>query len=1059
MGKMRLTLFLFCTLLLVSTGSLLGQIPQGQVLGTVFDATGAVVPGASVVLLDEQKGTTQTTLTNDSGVYTFSYLNSGVYTVTVEMPGFKKAVYSGNQVQVGEKKRVDVRLEVGEVTNTVEVTGAAAAISTDTAVVGAIVSQKEVIGMPLNGREFSQLAALMPGVRVTGRYGGALITDFAAAVTVGGTASSKNSYSVDGVDNTFNIWNGPAMNPSVDAVQEFRIDKSQFAAEYGRGGAQIQLVTKGGTNRFHGAAWDFARNYAMNAGNYTTHKQDTLKRHQFGANIGGPIIQNKAFFFFNFEAQRERSSVQPLGSVFTDKMRGGDLSELLPTKVVKDPTTGQPFPNNVIPAARLAPVALAYMEAMMGRANMPGIVNNFVRPFTTSRDWEQYIGRVDYRVSEKDNLFGRFNIQPRIGEAAPLAATSLNHREDMNFYNMGVGWDRSWTNNLVTETRFGFHRENLLLESNLPDKLPTTKIKGFGTTPIPDTRMPVVNITDFSGFHMWGFPLGFVQNSYEIAQNLSWFKGNHLIKAGFTGRAQDMLKEKGPEYQMSLTFNGSATGTGVGDYLLGLPYSVSQNLAHVLSGQEYGDYVGYVQDDWKITSNLTLNLGLRYELNSLPSEIRDRFSTFDTVSKKIVIAGSTLDQEATNQYLYNGYKDKIVFASTTNLPEHTLVFGDHNNLSPRFGFAWRPFSNTRTVVRGGYGIFYLLEDGNTAFNNTYVPVYGGSLSTDKTLNPNLTMADPFGGGALGAVPAPSVNYRDPYMRTPYLQQFTLGVQHQLPHDFIGEVTFQDQNSLKTEVGYDLNQAPMGPGTVASRRPYQDYSSITGTFHTGHSRYDALEFMVRKNATNYTFQWSHTWAKNMTQSGPYYWAKDIWNGPGGYVPHLDKMHFLVNLPFGKGMRWMNQGGVVDAILGGWTVSGIAILHQSGSPFTVTYNGDTANVGIFTVRAKRVGNGKLDNPTMAKWFDTTAFTTPDAGTFGDAGTGILFGPPARYFDAAVYKSFRIREEMKLQFRSEFFNFFNHPNLASPRTGVNSSNFGQILTKNLDPRTVQLALRLDF
>ncbi len=1058
MAKMRLTLLLVCMLLLTG-GSLLAQVPQGQVLGTVTDSTGAVVPGASVELLDELKGTTQTTVTNDSGVYTFSYLNSGIYTVKVEMPGFKTAVYSGNQVQIGERKRVDIRLEIGELSTAVEVTGAAAAVSTDSATVGAIVSQKEVIGMPLNGREFSQLAALMPGVRLTGRYGGALITDFAAAVTVGGTSGTKNSYSVDGVDNTFNIWNGPAMNPSVDAVQEFRLDKSQFAAEYGRGGAQIQLVTKSGTNSFHGAVWDYVRNYALNAGHYVTHEQDTLKRHQFGANLGGPIIRNKAFFFFNFEGQREKSSVQPQGTVFTDKMRTGDLSELLPTKVVKDPLTGEPFPNNVIPPERLDPVALAYMEAMMGRANQPGIVNNFIRPFTTNRDWEQYIGRVDYRLTDKDNLFGRFNIQTREGEGAPLAATSLNQYEDMNFYNVGVGWDHSWSGTLITETRFGYHRENLLIASNLPDKLPSVKIKGFGGIEIPDTRMPVVSITDFSGFHMWGFPLGFVQNSYEFSQNVSWFKGNHLIKAGFTGRNQDMLKEKGPEYQVVMSFNGHATGTGAGDYLLGLPYSASQNLNHVVLGQEYGDYAAYVQDDWKITPNLTLNLGLRYEVNSLPSEIRNRYSTFDPITQKIVIAGSALDPEVTNDYLYSAYKDQIVFAANHPLPDRTLGYGDHNNFGPRFGFAWRPFNNTKTVIRGGYGVFYLLEDGNIAFNNTYVPVYGGTLSTDKTLNPNLTMADPFGGGALGPVPLPSQPYRDPHMRTPYLQQMTLGVQHELPGQIVAEVTFQDQNSLKLESNYNLNQAPMGPGTVAERRPYQDFSTVNGTFHSGHSRYDALEIMVRKNAANYTFQWSHTWAKNMVQSGPYWYAKDLWNGPGGYVPHLDKLHFLVNLPFGKGMKWLDQGGVLDAILGGWTLSGIAILHQSGSPFTVTYNGDTANVGIYTVRAKRIGDGKLDNPTMERWFDTSAFTAADPGTFGDAGTGILFGPPARYFDAAVYKSFRLGEEMKLQFRSEFFNAFNHPNMANPQTSVNSPNFGQILTKNLDPRTIQLALRLEF
>jgi hypothetical protein len=1058
MVRTRSNLFWLCVLLIVGTGSALAQIPQGQVLGTVTDNTGAVVPGATVTLLDEAKGTTQTTITNDSGFYTFSYLNSGVYTVTVEMPGFKKAVYSGNRVQVGEKRRVDILLEVGEVSTTVEVTAAAAVISTDSADVASVVGQSEVIGMPLQGREFSQLATLMPGVRLTGRYGGALITDFAAAVTVGGTAANKNSYSIDGVDNTFNVWNGPAMNPSIDSVQEFRIDKSQFAAEYGRGGAQIQLVTKSGTNEFHGAAWEYARNYALNAGNYTTHIQDTLKRNQYGANLGGPILKNKSFFFFNWEGQRERSSVQPLGSVFTDKMRGGDLSELLPLKVANDPTTGQPFTNNVIPAQRLNPVALAFMESMMGHANLPGTVNNFVRPFSTSRDWDQYLGRVDYKLTSKDNLFGRFAIQPRSGEAAPLSATSVNHREVMRFYNTGVGLDHTWTNTFITETRFGYHHENLLLESNIPSSLPTNKIKGFGSVPIPDERLPVVSITDFSGFAMWGFPLGFVQNSYEFAQNMSWFKGNHLIKSGFTGRTQGLDKTKSPEYQVSMTFNGYATGVGAADYLLGMPYNASESLGFVIRKQRYGDYSFFVQDDWKVTEALTLNLGLRYELNTLPSEQSDLWGNFDTERRKIVLAGSQIVESAVpDPVILQAYQSFLITADQTQWPVHTLVYGDHNNFAPRLGFAWRPFKDNKTVVRGGYGVFYLLEDGNIMFNQTGVIPYGGAVSTDAVINPSLTMADPF--GAIGAFPKPSAASRDPYMRTGYLQQITLGMQHELPHGLVAEFDVQDQKSLKTETSWSLSQSPQGPGTVADRRQFQEYAGISRNFHDGWSRYRDLQVLIKKTSANYTFQWSHTWAKNLVRSGPYIYAMDLWDGASGYVPHLDKAHFLINLPFGKGQRWVNQGGVVDAFLGGWTLSGIAILHQSGDPLTVTYSGDTANVGIFTVRAKRVGNGKLSNPSQAEWFDVNAFQAPDSGTFGDAGTGIFFGPPRRYFDAAVYKSFRIREGMKLQYRAEMFNAFNHPNLSNPRTGLNSSNFGQILTKSLDPRVIQMALRFTF
>jgi hypothetical protein len=276
---------------------------------------------------------------------------------------------------------------------------------------------------------------------------------------------------------------------------------------------------------------------------------------------------------------------------------------------------------------------------------------------------------------------------------------------------------------------------------------------------------------------------------------------------------------------------------------------------------------------------------------------------------------------------------------------------------------------------------------------------------------------------------------------------------------VAEANYQDQNNLKTETSYSVSQAEVGPGTIAERRHYPQYGSVSASFHDGHQRYDALEVLIKKSSVNYTFQWSHTWAKNMIQSGPYIYAKDLWDGPGGYVTSLDKAHFLVNMPFGKGMHWLNQGGVVDQILGGWVLSGIAVLHQSGSPLSVGYSGDTANVGISSVRADRIADGKLSDPTEQKWFDTAAFVAPKSGTFGNAGTGILFGPSSWYYDAAIYKNFPIREGMKVQFRTEMFNAFNHPNLANPATTLNGFNFGKITTKSLTPRVIQFALRFEF
>ena len=1054
--------------LLVATTQVFAQVPQGQILGVITDASGSVIPGAIVTIENESTGVKRSVESNESGDYVFSYLNSGTYRLSVERSGFKNGVYPGIEVQVGEKKRMNARLEIGEVTSTVEITGGAALVQTDSATINSIVSRREVIEMPLNGREFSQLATLMPGVRAVGTTGGALITQFATAVQVGGTSSGKNGYTIDGADNTFNIWSGPAMNPSIDSIQEFRVDRSQFTAEYGRGGAQMQLVSKNGTNQFHGAAWEFLRNYKLNAGNYVTHLQDTTKRNQYGANLGGPIIQNKAFFFFNWEGQRERSSVQPLGTVFTDRMRRGDFSEF--AAPIVDPVTRQPFVGNIIPIDRLNAVSLDYMNAMMGRPNQPGasggLINNYVNFVTTSRDWDQFIGRVDYNLTAKDTIFFRINAQPRNGINAPLTATSINSNEDMKFYNTGLGWNRTWSPTITTETRLTYHGERLLLGNQPPATLPTNRIRGFGPDSLqpPPTRLPQVTISPSYGFYQWNFPWDGAEHAYELLQNASFFKGKHLIKAGFTGRLQKVNRKEFGERALNLSFTGAYTGLGAADYMLGLPFSVSESLPPTNRIQQYGDYSAFIQDDWKVTPNLTLNLGLRYELATLPSEEYDRWTSFSPGLRKAVVAGDRIQTEFAVEPLLNAYQPFLIPGSQTSLPEHTLAYGDHNNFAPRFGFAWRPFSDNKTVVRGGYGVFYVLGDGNLDFNNAgSAPPYGGSVSTVNTTPiPSFTINSPFGSGT--APPPPlTASHRHPEMRQGYLQQITLGIQRELPWDVVGEINFQDQNSLKLESSWNINQpAPGGMGPLQSLRPFPEFgANLPGNFHDGHSRYNAVEFVIRKTSTHYTFQWSHTWAKNLGRIGVVdVYNRDLFSGPIDYVPHLDKLNFVLDLPFGKGRKFMGKGGVTDAVLGGWTVSGLGTLYQSGPPLTITWTGiDPSNTGTFTNRANRIADGRVDNPTVDQWFDPSAFVAPTPGGFGNAGTGTVFGPSSFGYDLGIYKSFSIRETTKLQFRTEMFNAFNHPNLAMPGTAANVAGFGSITTKSQSPRVIQFALRLTF
>jgi outer membrane receptor protein involved in Fe transport len=1047
-------------LLATCISALLAQIPQGAIQGNVTDPTGAAIPNASVTLHQDETGIERVSKATEAGVYSLNYLNSGTYRLIVKAAGFKKAEYPGIRVQVGDKIRLDARLEVGDVSTAIEVKGAATLVQSESATVGSIVSTREVVDMPVRGREFSQLALLAPGVRSAGTTGAALVTEFATAVQTGGTSSGKNSYSVDGVDNTFNVWNGPAMNPSIDAIQEFRLERSQFSAEYGRGGAELQLVTKAGTNNFHGALWEYMRNKALNGGNYITHEQDGLRRNQYGANLGGPILKNRLFFFGNWEAQRERNALQLRGTVLTDAMRSGDLREYPLT--VNDPSTGKPFPNNTIPKDRLNPVSLSYANAVMPKANYPGFPLNLIHTFRATRDWDQGIGRVDYQLSSKESLFFRASYQPRNGIGQPITAAAIAQGEDFSFFNFGAGYTRTWSPALVTETRFGLHKEHLLVDNAKPDQLPTNPVKGYGPNQPPPDRIHVFNVRDLTSFGQYGFPIGFQQSAPEFVQNASFFKQRHLIKVGYAGRMQRMNRTGFPSYWFNFNFNGTFTGAGPGDFLLGIPLTANELLGFAPIHQRYQDHSFFVQDDWKVTSRLTLNLGLRYELATLPSETDNLWGNLDPATKKVVVAGDKVRTDLMpDPIIYQTFQSLFVPATQTSLPSRTLGFGDHNNFSPRIGFAWRPLEGNKTVIRGGYGIFYLLEDGNTEANNTSNPPYAGARvsATNVAGAPTFKVDEPFAAGIAGLAP-PAAYYRDPHMRSPYLQQTTLGVQRELPGRILADITFQDQNSKKLESLWNMNTPVLGSDPINSRRPFYDVfktATIQGVFHEGSSRYNALESSIRRQSAHYTFQWSLTWAKNMVRSWVYAYDRSAFPGPTGY-PLSNKVHFIADLPFGKGRTWLSQGGLLNQIVGGWTVSGFATF-DSGQYLTVDWSGDSANVSVSGVRPTRIGSGIVSNPNPKRWIDPAAFTAPVPGTFGNSGTGILTGPSSRSFDTGIFKVFQIRETLRLQFRTEMFNAFNHPNLDRPQTTANGIYFGQILSKVQEPRVIQFALRMTF
>jgi hypothetical protein len=1065
----RLKTILLALMLATASGGawLYGQAPQGQILGTVVDPSGAPIPEAKVSLRNEATGVQTTMSTTSTGDYVFLYLDSGSYAVTVQKDGFDTAVSSGIKVQVLEKKRVDVQLKVGQVTTRVEVTGAAAKVDTDSATVGMIISRREMTDLPLNGREFSQLATLMPGVQANGTTGGSGIMAggyFAIALRVGGGTDysyggGTNAYTFDGVDNGFTLIGGPAMNPSVDSIQEFRIDRSQAAAEFGNGANQIEVITRSGTNQFHGAAWEYLRNNKTSAGDYYTHVPQNLKRNQYGVNIGGPIEKEKAFFFFNWEGQKSVGVSRQQGTVLTTKMREGDLSEFLP-QTVHDPFTGAVYEGNIIPADKIDPVAKSLMDAYMPLPNLgSGIANNYISNFPITDDWNQYVARTDFNPTQKDRLSFRFAGEPRSPLSAGLSATSEPSQVNSDYYAVNAAWQRNLSPNTLVELRLGYHQEKEI-QNDIPRKQwANPHIVGEDTT-VPGF---LYILPYFQHYASWWFPSDYHMKSYDLVANLTHIRGAHTFKLGFQRTTHGWRQPHGPGLdRQEEGFSGQYSGIGVGDYLLGWPfYANTEGYGAFVPKANKGNPVTnlFFQDDWKVRSNLTLNLGIRYDLFKPRESQGDLLSTFDPASGKVVVAGLRIQPTADSATLA-AYPNLFMTAAEMGWPLHSMIFENKTDFSPRVGFAFRPWKNNKTVIRGGYGIFYYLRNEELNMYNMVGSPYKSSAPSvvNTTPTPTYTLENPFA-AFVGVAPVPNAVSWDPYQKDPYMQQINLGFERELPWGVVAEANFQNQHALKFDNLMNLNQS--APGVSATPYPYMS-ATLDRDMDNMANLYNALELQLRKNSTHYTFQFSYVLAKNEVANFPDLYVGDIWRGPASYLPTEAKVNFLGDLPVGKGRRYFNHGGVADAVIGGWTASGAFLLHQGGQPMTVGASVQTTNNNVSSIgRPDRICNGKLKNPTIAEWFDTSCFQAAPQNTWGNAGTGILYGPSANMEgDFGLFKNFALPEQLKLQFRTEAFNVFNHPLENYPGTTFGApATFGIITGKSLTPRVFQFALRLSF
>ena len=1114
---------LWVVYLVLTSVAALAQFESATLTGIVTDAAGALVPNTTVRAINEDTNIEASTTTNGEGRFLFPNLKPGSYRVVATAQGFKQFISSGVVLQVNQAARLDIQLTVGGVNEQVSVTGEAPVLETESAAHGAVIDHTKMVELPLNGRDYNQLALLSPGVLApTPRLQS---IGFKGVFNVNGNRAFQNAFQLDGVDNTsysnsFRGLNVQVIQPSVEALQEFKIQTNAYSAEFGRSaGALINAVVRSGSNDVHGAAYDFLRNSDLDASNFFANKAGLNKpfrqRNQFGGTIGGPIIKNKTFIFGDYEGLRDAAATIRFSSVPQPIWRQGMFAT--PISNPFNPTdTGSDFriPATAncndgkgncwkIPANLIDPVGQKILNVSPDPNTFsPTVDNNFVGAPVDRNRTNQFDIRGDHTISQKLSAFGRYSFSktnffrpaPRPG----LSEGSFNDTfgtADLKSQQVASGLVWVITPALVSETRFGYALGDYF-------QLPPN----FGSG-CPGELIGLKNsVTDASicgGIPVQNFPGGTLRRigrttsvpqfqtprSLNLRESFAWNRGAHAFKFGGellnvdTG-IRDVSSLLGQfDYSGRFTGGNGIWENSLADLLLGFPSRYQQDSNTTFEIYQHL-YFGYVQDDWKVSRKLTLNLGLRYEFATPPRERQSKWANFDSASGKFISAksGSLFDQ--------------------------ALIHPDRNNFTPRIGFAYS--ATPKTVVRGGYGIFYnhtnrLGREGLLGFNPPFIILADSQISGSGNLKATNALFRLQDGVPPGFVDINRVNLttvarkaQDPNQRTPYVMQYNFGVQQEFFKDFVLDVSYVGNRALKLPAFRNLNPNTytfnaQGAPVVGLRE--LDSLALRGDIqileNLGIANYNSLQGKVeRRFSGGFTLLASYTYGKALTDSVDHLSTSGVGNGVdvGEFKepqdPHrrrleygpseFDVTHRFVlsgvwQLPFGRGQRYgKNWSRTTDTLLGGWEISPI-FTAQGGLPLTINQSQLLNIGGERRSRPNRIANGSLPDSqrTVDRYFDTSAFVilnpTPGAvgfvpnHVFGNSGVGIIRGPKLVNLDFNLAKNFTIYERLSAQFRAEFFNALNHSNFGVPGITL-GAGFGQIVSAN-DARIIQLALKVRF
>jgi hypothetical protein len=1134
----------FLLLLLPASDRLNAQAINAQLQGTVMDNQGAGISGASITVRNTATGITRVVKADDQGRYQAPNLQPGPYEVTVEAQGFSHKVFSGITLNVGDVQRLDAPVDVGSQSESVDVTAGESLMQTQTSSNGTLVDNKQVVELPLANRQFYSLALLSPAAFQPAQNS---TLGFRGGINIAGATEISNQFTVNGIyDNDMGVAQ-PSFRPSVEVIQEFRLLTGVYSAEYGRmSGGQVVIITKSGTNSFHGSGYEFIRNQVTDAKPYFTAlgaSTPAFKQNTFGGTVGGPIWRDRTFFFFGYEGQRIRQAVTAQATVPTSDMLNGAFNT---GEILYNPGTGAPL-TPVTPGTTSYNLATALAGTRNFQWGSTGAVagqtiarlgfptptistalgklptNNYTFQETRTENMNEFTARADHRFSDKDSINGSFNLfkdpafEPSNSLCSSYVLPNFGCFTNQISTLVNVTYDRIITPNVFNDLRLGFQR----LQQPRVQQDDTTIGSAYSglpggsyfTQPGYANNLGLPN-TSVSGYATVGgatnLPQNRWDNHYQIADTITWNHGAHTFKAGVdlllarstnvitsSGRGAFVVNDAsivGANSTASSTPHLGSTGDSLADLLLGLTYT---STVGPTAGTVYMNFQSehfFVLDDWKVKPNLTLNLGMRYEVDAPVYSPNNSLSNFDLPTQQFLQVG-------TNGYTKGLYK------------------GDYNNIAPRIGFSWQPYNSESTVIKGATGIFYntpllynqFLTDGTQApfrFVSTYTTA--ASVAATDTVN-TISMAAPFSvpnttvlppcvtGGQTSCAATLSPLSINPNYRTPYLTEWSIGVQQSMTKSMVFESTYFGSKGTKLPLSISLNvvnPATYAVGTRApnqSDRPYPNFSVLSSQDTRGDSEFHSWQNSLKQTYTNgVTFILAYTFSKSIDGGGgigsssnssgnpqnPYNLRAD--RGLSDFdVRHRVVFSPVAELPFGRNKAYLNHG-LSSAILGGFQLSGI-FSFQTGRPFTVS-DSSTNNSGYYgnADRPNVIANPNssvntatgVKTHTVAQWFNTAAFQLAPAfkitngvvtqvGQFGNAGRNTVAGPAYTDLDLTLSRNFHIWERVGGQFRAESFNVFNHPNFFNPlTTGVQlgAQGFGAITQANT-PRDMQFSMRILF